>query len=209
MKIAIIGSGNIGGTLAKALDKAGHHIIIGTRDTANGDVIQLLQHGQHISANTIQKAVSESEVIIIAVPLPAIPDVAESIGNIEGKIVIETSNAFGKPLQKYIYGTTALKEITKNHKVVKCFNTIGAEDLANPQFGELKADAFVAGEDKKAKEVAQRLALDIGFGQCYDLGGDEALPLLENLAVTWGALAYKAGLGRRAAFKILTDEKKK
>lgn len=120
-------------------------------------------------------------------------------------VIIETTNAFGKPLPDYGNGTKALKQITGNKDVVKCFNAIGAEDLADPQFGPLAADAFVAGDSKRGKEIAIGLAQDMGFDQCYDLGGDDAIPLLENLAVTWGALAYKAGVGRRCAFKIIRD----
>lgn len=205
MKIAIIGAGNIGGTLAKGLDKAGHSIIIGARDTANGDVVHLVQQGQHIGADTIVEAARQAEVIIIAVPLNAILNVAENLGDVNGKIIIETSNAFGKPLSEYVNGVAALKQITGNQDVVKAFNSIGAEDLANPYFGSQKADTLVAGDSKAAKKIVQQLALEMGFEHCYDLGGDEALPLLENLAVTWGALAFKAGLSRRIAFKILHD----
>src|SRR5580765_596399 len=130
MKIAIIGTGNIGATLAKGFDKAGHQISIGTRDVSSEKVVYLIQNGQHISATTIEEAVKQSDVVIIAVPFNAIPDVAKSLGDVAGKIIIETSNAFGKPLDQYINGTAAIKAITKNNDAVKCFNTIGAEDLA-------------------------------------------------------------------------------
>ncbi len=205
MKIAIIGSGNIGGTLAIGLSKKGHDIFIGAKDIYKDDLKKLSSEGKNISVASVEGAAQQAEVIILAVPLNAIPDAAKSLGDTKGKSIIETSNAFGHPLTKYISGTTAIKEITGNGDVVKCFNTIGAEDLANPHFNKTIADAFVAGDSKKAKEIAQQLAIDMGFENCYDLGGDEALPLLENLAVTWGALAYKAGLGRRIAFKILQD----
>jgi 8-hydroxy-5-deazaflavin:NADPH oxidoreductase len=206
MQIAIIGSGNIGSALAKGLSRAGHSIILGTREPGSEDVRTLIGASTNISATTIADAAGKGEVIIVAVPLKAIPDTAKTFGDVAGKLILETSNAFGKPLPEYANGTLAIKQITGATDVVKCFNAIGAEDLANPQFGALKADAFVAGDSLKAKKVAQQLALDMGFEACYDLGGDEALPFLENLAVTWGALAFKSGLGRRIAFKILRDE---
>jgi len=205
MKIAIIGAGNIGGALAKGLDKKGHEIIIGTRNSDDKDAEDLVKGGKHISTDTIINSVSRSDVVIIAVPLAAIPGVVPALGNITGKIIIETSNAFGKPLPEYGNGTLAIKALSDNNDVVKCFNTIGYEDLTNPNFGSLKADTFVAGDSKEAKAITVQLALDMGFEKCYDLGGDDALPLLESLAVIWGALAYKGGLGRRCALKVLHD----
>jgi predicted dinucleotide-binding enzyme len=205
MKIAIIGSGNIGGTLARGLDKKGHKIIIGTRNTANNNVMNLVQHGQHITSDTISNAVRQAEIVIIAVPFTKIPDLVPVLGDLTGKIIIETSNAFGKLLPSHGSGNLAIKALSGNVDVVKAFNTIGAEDLANPTFGSLKADTFVAGESKKAKAIAMQLAKDMDFENCFDLGGDDAIPLLESLAMIWGALAFKTGLGRRCALKVLHD----
>ena len=203
MQIAIIGSGNIGGALAAGLAKQKHHIILGARNTSSPDIEALTKSSKNITAATVADAVAQSDVIIIAVPLAAVPEVAKSLGNIKGKLVIETTNAFGKPLPKYINGTAAIKEITGNDDVVKCFNSIGAENLSNPKFGNFVADTFVAGNSKKAKGVAIKLVEDMGFGNCFDIGGDEALPILENIAQLWGKLAYSAQLGRRLAFKVL------
>lgn len=203
MKIAIIGSGKIGGTLAKGLDKAGHHVCLGTRDTAKGEVVHLIQNGQFITANTILEAANQAEVIIVTVPLVAVVATAESLGDLSGKVVIDTTNGFGKQIPDFIYGATALKSITKSTHVVKCFNTIGFESLGDPVFGHSVADMFMAGDSDKAKKIAQHLAYDLGFKNCYDLGGEDSFVTMESIAQLWGALAYKANLGRGIAFKIL------
>jgi predicted dinucleotide-binding enzyme len=205
MKIAIIGAGNIGSVLAVKLIAAGHTVLVGAQFPLSASAAQLATQIGEDRFTGIESAVQQAAVIIIAVPLQAVPDVSKLLGDTTGKVIIETTNAFGKPLPGYTDGTAAIKDITGNKDVVKCFNTIGAEDLANPQFGVLKADAFVAGDSSAAKKSAVKLALDLGFEHCYDLGGDAAIALLENLAATWGALAYKAGLGRRVAFKILSE----
>ncbi len=135
MKIAIIGSGNIGGALAKGLDKKNHQIIIGTRKITGPDETTLAKNGQRISVDTIPNAVRQAEVVIIAVPLKAIPDLTAALGDVSGKVIIETSNAFGKGLPEYSSGTLAIKALSGNKDVVKCFNTVGSENLANPSFG--------------------------------------------------------------------------
>jgi len=205
MKIAIVGAGNIGSVLAVKLIAAGHTILVGAQLPLSASAERLATQIGEDRFSSIESAVQQAEVIIIAVPLQAVPGVAKLLGNAAGKVIIETTNAFGKPLAGYSDGTAAVKHIAGNTDVVKCFNTIGAEDLANPQFGSLKADAFVAGDSNAAKKVAIQLALAMGFEHCYDVGGDSALALLENLAQLWGALAYKTGLGRRLAFKILAE----
>jgi 8-hydroxy-5-deazaflavin:NADPH oxidoreductase len=205
MKIAIIGSGKIGSTLAIGLANAGHQINIGTRQLDKDTLKQLAESNKDITIYSILEAVKLSEVIIISVPFIAVPETAILLGNTEGKIIIETTNAFGKKLENHSSGTTAIKSITGNEDVVKCFSCIGFEDLANPSFKYNTADMFVGGNSANAKLIAKDLSKDLGFAHCYDLGGDESLPILENLAQTWGALAFKTGLGRRIAFKILTD----
>jgi predicted dinucleotide-binding enzyme len=205
MVIAIIGIGNIGGALAEGLSKKSHQIILGVRDLKNSDAQALAKAHKTISINTVAEAVKQAEVILLAIPFTAVPDVAKSLGDVKGKIIIETTNAFGRSVLGYTNGTAALKKITGSEDIVKCFNSIGAEDLANPHFGSLKADTFVAGNSGKAKKVAEKLALDMGFGNCFDLGNDDAIQYLETLAGLWSTLAYKTGLGRRIALKVLAD----
>ena len=88
--------------------------------------------------------------------------------------------------------------------VVKCFNTTGCNVMANPKFGGAAADMFMAGSSSRAKEIARQLALDAAhFAECYDLGGDERIPLLESLTGIWIDLAMVQGQGREIAFKLL------
>lgn len=204
MKIVIIGFGKIGNALAAGLSNKGHSIILGLREKDLSDADKLNRISEKILATSIAEAVKQADTIIISVPLAAVPDVATLLGDVNGKIIIETTNAFGKPLLHYMNGTDALKKLTGNNDVVKCFSTVGVETMANPVYAGELADLFVAGDSVQAKSVAKQLATDLGFGNCYDLGGDEALPMMENIALLWGSLAFKTGLGRNMAFKILT-----
>lgn len=202
MNIAIIGSGNIGTALATSLSRVGYPIFIGSREPARVH-LSIFTGSAHIKAVTIEEAVLASDIIIIAVPLKAITAVVSALPDVRDKIILETTNAFGQAIPGYDNATLAIKSLTGCMQVARCFNTIGAENLKDLLFGDLKADAFTAGDSLAAKEMARRLATDIGFGECYDLGDDSALQELENIAQLWGALAYKGKLGRRVGMKIL------
>jgi 8-hydroxy-5-deazaflavin:NADPH oxidoreductase len=203
MKIAIIGAGHIGGTLARGLSKHGHQLTLGVRDTDSAAAAALTGFSDHIKAISIAAAAAQSTVIILAVPFSAVPDAARLLGDVKDKVIIETTNPFGKKLDGYSSSVAALKEITGSEDVAKCFNSIGAESLADPNFGTSRADNFVAGTSGKAKEIAAVLSSDMGFASCFDLGGDEAIPIIENIAQMCMALAVNAKLGRRVAFKVL------
>src|SRR5579859_5198694 len=175
MKIAVIGSGNIGSALIRKLHPKGHHIYIGTRNIDKPGIKELTSLSSLIIAGSIEAAVEQSEVIILAVPFPAILETLNSLKGVEQKIIIETTNAFGKTIPGYDNAAQAIKQITGCLNVAKCFNTAGAENIEQTTFGTLKIDTFTAGDSIIAKQTAQHLAADIGFGNCYDLGGDTNL----------------------------------
>lgn len=88
-------------------------------------------------------------------------------------------------------------------RVVKAFETTGAENMADPVYGDTTLDLFVAGDDAEAKEVAASLAGDAGFGRCYDVGDRRFFESLEHRARIWIPLALSKGHGRDIGFKVL------
>jgi len=62
---------------------------------------------------------------------------------------------------------------------------------------------FTAGDSQKAKDTVTKLAIDLGFESCYDFGGDDKFPLIEQFAMAWINLAIMQGEGRDIAFKVL------
>lgn len=203
MKIAIIGHGNVGGTLAKRWAEAGHQVVIGARNPTDDKVINLIHGEKRISASAMKDAVSGAAVILIATPAKAVPEVAQSIGDASHAIIIDATNAvFNKP-EGFENGTEALQKLTNAIGVVKCFNTTGYENMENPDYGDLKTDMFMAGDSKEAKEMARQLAQDAGFGEVYDFGGIDKVPLLESFALAWINMAIAQNYGRGIAFKVL------
>ncbi len=203
MNIAIIGHGNVGGTLAKGWAKAGHDIIIGARDPEDSSVVELTSNHDKIQASDIQAAVEKADVIIIAIPAPAVSDLAKSLRNVEDKIIIDATNSVFEGPEGFKTGAEAIKKITGCKQVAKGFNTTGFENMANPVYGDTRLDMFTAGDSQKAKDVVSKLAADLGFEKCYDFGGDAKFPLIEQFAMTWINLAIMQGEGRNIAFKVL------
>ena len=203
MKIAIIGAGNVGSALAKGWAKAGHTIILGVRNPQDKKITSLLADSPNITAKSTQSAAWEAEVIVIALPIGSVVDVAKSMGNLHDKIIVDATNAVFQKPEPYANTVEAVKALTRCRQVVKCFNSTGFENMANPKYGKIGIDMFIAGESEAGKRVVKSLAKDLGFAECYDFGGDDKIALLEQFAMSWINLAILQKQGRNIAFKIL------
>lgn len=204
MKIAIIGAGKVGGALASGWARAGHSVILGVRNSGDREVQALVAANQNLSANTVTAAAQEAEVILVSVPVSALTEVARNLGEVKNKIIIDATNAVFQKPAPYAHGVEAFKALTQCQDVVKCFNSTGFENMANPKYGDTGIDMFVAGNSAKGKQVAAQLARDLGFAECHDFGGDDKIQLLENFALAWINLAIMQGRGRNIAFKLVT-----
>lgn len=203
MNIAIIGTGNVGGTLATKWAKSGHKIYFGVKDTSNFKGKELLSN-PNISLHSIKEAVSATEVILVAVPATAAVEVAQSLGDTEGKVIIDSMNiVMGRGPQGFSNTADAILAHTETRDVVKCFNTTGFNNMVNPRYGEMSLDLFTAGDSKKGKTIAIQLAKDAGFAACYDIGGNDKFGLMEQFAFFWINLAMMQGQGRDIGFKLL------
>jgi predicted dinucleotide-binding enzyme len=203
MKIAIIGSGNVGGALAQSLLKAGHTVLIGAKFPLSEKSIRLATAIGEDRFAVVERAAAAAEVIIITTPPETVIDLIPQLGNTENKIIIDTTNSVRTKPEGYATVYHALKDKTGNDNVVKCFNTTGFENMLNPIYHGEGIDMFCAGNSSEAKKIASQLAKDIGFAHCYDFGGDDKVELLEKFALSWINLAIMQGMGRAIAFKLV------
>lgn len=203
MKIAIIGSGNVGSALAEKWSAAGHAVAFGTREPSNFKGKAAAERGG-IAVTTIAAAVASAEVILLATPATAAIDVAKSLGDTTGKVIIDAMNIVGgRGPEGFRSTAAAILAHTQTRDVVKCFNTTGFNNMQNTVYGAECIDMFMAGDSKGAKERAKQLALDAGFAECYDVGGNDKFELMEQFAFFWINLAMMQGQGRDIAFKLL------
>ncbi len=202
MKIAIIGSGNVGGALAQQWIAAGHTVLVGAKSPLSDKNIQLAAKIGEDKFTTIESAVRQCEVILIATPPTAIFEIMEQMGDVSGKVLIDATNAVRQKPAPYETVYHALADKTQG-KAVKCFNSTGFENMQNPIYQSERIDMFMAGDSDEAKQVAAQLALDAGFGTCWDFGKSDKVLLLEQFALAWINLAIMQGHGRNLAFKVL------
>lgn len=203
MKIAIIGTGNVGGALATAWSKAGHTILLGVQDVNDFKGKELLSNANTL-VHPIQDAVRNAEVILVATPAPAAIDVAKSLGDTSGKVIIDAMNVvMGRGPVGFTNTADAILANTPTRNVVKSFNTTGFNNMKNPVYGEMAIDMFMAGDSEHGKKIVRQLALDAGFAECYDVGGNDKFQLMEQFAFFWINLAMMRGQGREIGFKLL------
>lgn len=211
MEIAIIGAGDVGGTLGRLWAKKGHHLMFGVRNLQSHNVLNLIRSiNSSVKVGTIGEAASFANVIVLAIPWMAVEETIKSAGNLSGKILIDPTNPINADCTGLIIesSTSAAEEIAKwakGSKVVKAFNSIGAKTLDNLQFGLVRADAFICGDDFNSKTLVKQLATEIGF-DTLDAGPLINARMLEYLALLWIQLAYGRQMGPNIAFKLLTRD---
>jgi 8-hydroxy-5-deazaflavin:NADPH oxidoreductase len=208
MKIGIIGSGHVGGTLGTRWAKTGHQVTFGSRDPGAPDMKQLLARaGSNAHAATLQDAAKSGDVLLLSTPWPATKEVVQALGDLTGKVLIDATNPLLPDLSALALGTTtsAAEQVAswaRGAKVVKAFNTVGSNIMENPAFGADKPVLFFCGDDAGAKGKVKQLVDELGF-EGVDAGPLTQARLLEPFALLWISLSLKYGLGREIAFKLL------
>ncbi len=208
MNIGIIGSGDVGGTLGTRWAKGGHQVIFGSRDPSAGDMKELLARaGSNACGAKLQDAAKSGDVLLLAMPWPVTKEVVQGLGDLTGKILIDATNPVLPDLSGLALGntTSAGEQVAgwaRGAKVVKAFNTVGSNIMENPAFGQEKPVLFFCGDDAGAKGKVKQLAGELGF-EGVDAGPLTQARVLEPFALLWISLAFKAGLGREFAFKLL------
>jgi NADPH-dependent F420 reductase len=167
MKVAIIGTGNMGAGLASTLAVAGHEISIGARDlTKAAALAERIGHGA--VGGGIAAAAKLADVVILALPFGAVAEAIKLAGDLAGKLLVDISNPISADYKELTIGhtTSAAEEIQKlapQARVVKAFNTIFAQLLTPESRTGKSLQVFVAGDDTTAKATVSGLAQSIGF----------------------------------------------
>jgi 8-hydroxy-5-deazaflavin:NADPH oxidoreductase len=206
MKIGIIGSGDVGGTLGMRWRQKGHEIMFGVRNRQSQSVQKLIQSDKNLEFGEIMETVAFGDVIVLAVPWTSIEETILKAGNLSNKILIDPTNPLTPDLKGLAMNNSSAAEkisnLAKSAKVVKAFNMIGAKALNNLIFDSQRADLFICGDDSHAKQIVRELAIDIGF-DVIDVGPLVNARMLEYLALLWIELAFRQQLGPNIAFKLL------
>ena len=201
MKIHIIGAGNVGGHIARAAARAGHTVTVWVRDPAK---IQALLDE---TGATVADRAADADVVLSTLPHAVAIQVLPK-WDLAGKVLVDTCNPLtwaGGPVHAPPegHGSAAahLQSLLPDARVVKAFNTFGAEHSSKAADAERPLDHLIAGDDAEAKAVVSALLESLHM-RPLDLGPLRNAATLEHLAVTWIHLAMVKGMGRAIQLSV-------
>ena len=174
--IAIIGTGNVAHVLGPGFAGLGHEIVYGSREPQRPDVQELVQQtAVNASATTPAEAVRDADIVVLAVPGPAVPQVVDSLGDLAGKIIIDPTNPTTTDDDGVRTSAVAtsngeiIQEMAPDAFVVKAFNTMGTPTMDNPELFDVPIAVPLLGDNDEAKARVAALVSGIGL-QPVDVG---------------------------------------
>jgi predicted dinucleotide-binding enzyme len=200
--VAVLGAGNIGGTLGKKWSVAGYDVRFGVNDPAGKNAQALrAELGAGAVIGTIEDVLQDDPaVVVIALPGGIIESVAQTYAaQLNGRIIIDAANRMG---EDSMHNLAHFQHYAPQAQVYRAFNSLGWENFAEPNFSGIQADLFYCGPDGEPKTKIEQLISAVGLRPVY-LGGNEQMGLLDSIASLWFALAFGQKKGRHIAFKVL------
>lgn len=190
MRIALIGTGRIGGALGQKWQQAGHEVVYGSRNPSPDGG----PGGAPVVA--VGDAIAGSEVVAFAIPGPAVADVAAEHGSaLEGKVVVDATNRVGQPV---VNSRAEIVAAAPGARYARAFNMLGWENFAEPL---ADADLFFAA-DPEARATVELLITAVGLRPQY-LGGADAVATVDSLLTFWFALVKQHGGNRKLALRVI------
>ena len=195
MKIGILGTGEVGRSLAAGFKTHGHEVKLGHRDPKE----------------SYADAAKFGEVVLLCTPWAGTENAIKLTDprNLAGKVVIDVTNPLkfeesqapelalgftdsgGEQVQRWLPGS----------RVVKAFNIVGNSLMVDPKLPGGPPDMFIAGNDAAAKQTATQICKEFGW-PVVDIGGIEGSRLLEPLAMLWVVVGFKLNRWEQA-WKLL------
>ena len=191
MRIAVIGKGNIGGSLGSKWIAAGHDVVYGARDGSGEG-----PGGAPVAS--IGDAIEHADVVVLAVPGKVAGDVVAGHGAaLAGKTVVDAVNRIGAP---EFDSRAIIAQAAPQARYVRAFNSLGWENFANPMPG---TTMFFAA-DPDARATAEELITAVGLEPTF-VGDASATATVDALLPLWFALVQQNGGNRRVALRVIQE----
>ena len=178
MKIAVLGVGRVGSTLGRLWHAAGHDVTFTARHATRPRALAA-ELGQRAHAASVADAVAAAEVVLVAVPGPAVTDVLQAAGPLDGRIMIDAANSFGQQQLTL----RSLADAFPRALWVRAFNSLSVNVMADDNHRKPPWVMFLSG-DEEAKPVVAQLIRDAGFDP-FDLGGIDDSQLQDPGSALW------------------------
>jgi len=208
MKIAVLGTGRVGGILGGRWAKAGHAVTFGSRDPACQKVRDWLAKLETPLPVTSHVAAARgADVVLLAVPWQCVQEVLAELDDLTGQTIIDCINPLTADFRGLDVGhsTSAAEQIAQwapGANVVKAFNSVSAATMANPLYGEQRATLFYCGDSPDAKSQVRQLVTELDF-EPVDAGPLRIARYIEPLAMLYIHLAVFERWGGNCAFNIV------
>ena len=209
MKVGILGSGDVGKSLARGFAKLGHEVMIGSRSPEK--LADFAKETKGVAAGTFEETAAFGDLLALATLGAAAEEAIKLAGpsNFEGKVLIDATNPLdfsrGMPPTLFVGHTDSLGERIQRWipaaRVVKAFNTAGNALFVDPGFPDGPPDMFIAGNDGDAKKIVAQICKQWGWG-VVDVGGIEGSRHLEPMCMVWVLHGALSGSWNHA-FKML------
>ena len=205
MKLAVIGLGNVGTSLARHFEEHDHELVY-YRKPRTDKIPDWMQGARY--ADTMAEAVAFAEVIVLCLPFDVIRTAIGEMGEISGKIIVDTTNLEAPDFKSLVYGNTnscgeEMARMFPSAHVVKCFSATGWENLANPDYGDQKPVMPYAGDDPEAKQKVKTLVEHTGF-EPFDVGELYMARFIEAMTIMWINPVRQMGLSPDFAWSVVT-----
>jgi hypothetical protein len=207
MKIGIIGSGEVGKSLARGFLSHGYEVMMGTQHKTN----ELKAALPKAKVGSFAETAAFGDLVVLAVKGTAAKDALALAGKLDGKIVIDVTNpiADAPPENGVLRFFTSLDKSLMEQlqaacpkaRFVKAFNSIGNAYMVNPKFKE-KPSMFICGNDDEAKAEVSKILEKFGF-EPEDMGKAEAARAIEPLCMLWCIPGFARNDWGPRAFKLL------
>jgi predicted dinucleotide-binding enzyme len=206
-KVTIAGAGNVGSALARNLLRHGIEVQLAASDLGRArEAASALGNARAVELSALEGGV---DALFLAVPAEAAPAVLEAArGLAAGTIVVDCTNPLrweNGPVHTPPPEGSMAAHLAKRFpllRVLKAFNTFGAEFHERPELASTAADLYLAGDDADARRSIAELARTLGYDP-VDVGPLRNAAHLESLAIVWIHLATVGKRGREFAFKAL------
>lgn len=187
--IAVIGTGSVGGTLGPRFASIGERIVYGSR-TPDSERVQALvgRTGKGTKAVAPGAAAESCDTLLLAVPWAAVDETMRSLGNLDGKLIIDATNPLdvreGREvaIELPASGGEYVQSLAPGARVVKAFNTIYYTVMAAPDTAGGPVSVLIAGDNDGAKARVAELAVGLGF-KAADVGALRTARYTEAMAL--------------------------
>jgi predicted dinucleotide-binding enzyme len=193
-KVGIIGSGDVGKTLAKGFLKHGYQVAIGSDHAEK--LAEFKRENPQIETATFEQAAQSGDIVVLCVKGTVAEEIIEKVKrHLSGKTIVDTTNpiADAPPQNGVLKFFTSLDEslmerlqkVAPDAQFVKALNSIGSGLMINPNFGDnTKPTMFICGNNDDAKKKVYEILEKFGF-EIEDIGKAESARAIEPLCILW------------------------